>query len=80
MMVADGASIYQIKNYLSRWLYWWLKTATICNYDELARQYIESCWDPRVAQIAVFVFGQNATESNRSSHYGCATARPSAAA
>lgn len=29
MMVADGASLYQIRNYLSRWLYWWLKTATI---------------------------------------------------
>ena len=73
MMVADGASLYQIKNYLSRWLYWWLKTAMIWNDDELASQYIKSCRDPRAANIAAFVFQLNTIESRNGIHHECAT-------
>jgi len=58
-MVADGASLCQIKNYLSRWGYWWVKTAGIWNYDELARQYINSCWDARAANLGAFAFQRN---------------------
>ncbi|PIZ05218.1 MAG: hypothetical protein COY58_00245 [Gammaproteobacteria bacterium CG_4_10_14_0_8_um_filter_38_16] len=60
-MVADGASLYQIKNYLSRWLFWWLKTARIWNYDELANRYIDSCWDPIAQNMAMGFFQQEAT-------------------
>ena len=56
LMVADGASLCQIKNYLSRWGYWWVKTAGIWNYDELASQYISSCWDIRAANLCAFAF------------------------
>ena len=37
----------------------WVKTAGIWNYDELARQYINSCWDARAANLGAFAFQQN---------------------
>ena len=72
MMVVDGVSLWQIKNYLSRWGYWWVKTAVIWNYDDIACQYIESCWDAYAAKIGAFAFQQNIIESHSVAHHGTA--------
>lgn len=79
MMVVDGASLCQIKNYLSRWSYWWVKTAVIWNYDELACQYIESCWDANAAKIGAFAFQQNIIESHSAAHCETGIELPTAA-
>src|SRR3989338_1869780 len=60
-MVADGVSRPKIKNYLVRWLLWWLRTSSIWNYQELVDRYIASCWDPAAANMAAGFFQQEAT-------------------
>lgn len=69
MMVIDGVSLCQIKKYLSRWVYWWVKTAVIWNYDELARRYIESCWNTAAAHIGAAAFQKNNLTSSRNDVY-----------
>lgn len=69
MMVVDDVSLPEIKNYLSRWGYWWMKTAVIWNYDELAQRYIQSCWNTAAANIGVSVFQQNNFTSSRNDVY-----------
>ncbi len=61
MMVVDGASLCQIKNYLSRWVYWWVKTSSCWNYNELVNRYIDSCWDPIAQNMAMEFFQQETT-------------------
>ena len=45
IMVFNGFSIRRIRNYLHRWLVWWLRTAVIWKYDELLNWLIHSCWE-----------------------------------
>ena len=59
MMVVDGVSLCQIKKYLSRWLFWWIKTAGIWNYHDIANRYMNYCWDPNAAEIAALAFQRN---------------------
>lgn len=51
-MVADGASRKKIRNYLSRWLYWWVRTSN-WKYEELLNQFIDACWDKSLVVIAI---------------------------
>ena len=51
-MVADGVSRPKIKNYLVRWLCWWVRTSGTWKHKELSNQYIESCWNPAAAENA----------------------------
>lgn len=59
VMVADDASLPQIKAYLNQWLRWWQNTSSTWNYEELSLAYIQSCWDPAAAKIAAAAFQQN---------------------
>lgn len=45
IMVLDGLSANRIKNYLHRWVLWWLHTTGIWNFDELLNWFIRYCWD-----------------------------------
>jgi hypothetical protein len=56
VMVADDASLPQIKAYLNQWSRWWQRTSSTWNYNEIANRYINSCWDPNAAKIAAFAF------------------------
>lgn len=49
-------------------------STVVWNYDELASQYIESCWDGNAAKIGAFVFAfqHNTIESHSASHRGTA--------
>ncbi len=60
-MVVDGVSLCQIKNYLSRWVYWWVRTSSFWNYNELVNRYIESYWDPAAQNMAMGFFQHNVT-------------------
>lgn len=65
MMVNDDVSLPKIKNYLSRWVYWWVKTSSFWNYNELVNRHIDSCWDPIAQNIAMgFFLTEDITLSN----------------
>ena len=51
-MVADGVSRPKIRNYLVRWLCWWVNSSGIWEHAELKAQYIRSCRDPSAADFA----------------------------
>jgi hypothetical protein len=51
IMVFDGFSDQRIKNYLHRWVLWWLRTTTIWKYDELLQWFIQSCWQNNPATV-----------------------------
>jgi len=50
-MVADCVSRKKIRNYLAQWSRWWAKTAN-WKYDALLNQFIDTCWDQTIADIA----------------------------
>lgn len=56
MMVADDVSLPKIKKYLSRWVYWWVRTSSCWNYCELVNRYIHSCWNPTAKNMAIGFF------------------------
>ena len=56
MMVVDDVSLPKIKNYLSRWIYWWMKTSSCWNYNELVNRYIHSCWNPAAKNRVIGFF------------------------
>lgn len=51
-MVLDGASLQQIRNYLNRWVTWWVNTSETWQYSELLEQFISLCWDASLAAHA----------------------------
>ena len=51
-MVADGVSRQRIKNYLSSWVNWWVRTSETWSYLELLNWYREACHDERGSSLA----------------------------
>jgi len=51
-MVLDGASPLQIRNYLNRWVSWWVNASETWQYDELLTWFIHLCWDATAAACA----------------------------
>ena len=51
-MVIDGASPRQIRNYLHRWVTWWVNASETWQYSELINGFIALCWDASVAVYA----------------------------
>src|SRR3990167_11165394 len=78
MMVADDVSLPKIKNYLSRWVYWWMKTSSCWNYNELVNRYIHSCWNPTAKNRAMgfFQIDEITSSCNDVQACGCKHARP----
>lgn len=52
-MVLDGASPLQIRNYLNRWVMWWVNTSETWQYHELLTWFIHLCRNAKIAACAV---------------------------
>ena len=51
-MVADGVSLQRIKNYLSNWVTWWVRTSEKWHYFELLKWYLAVCRDEMCSVLA----------------------------
>lgn len=50
-MVIDGLSARRIRNYLHRWVTWWVRT-TGWQYPDLLEWFLQVCWDFNPAAYA----------------------------
>ena len=55
-MVASRVSLSQTRNYLHRFVLWWVKTVDGWTYEELLELFIRSCWELSLAAIAEGLF------------------------
>ena len=53
LMVEDGGSPRKIKDYLHRWVMWWVRTTDNWHYHELLEWYLNGCWDFELAAYAL---------------------------
>ncbi|KTD60314.1 hypothetical protein Lsan_2092 [Legionella santicrucis] len=53
LMVIDGFSVPRIRRYLNAWLTWWVKTSQSWRYQTVLSQFIHTCKDSRIAEIAM---------------------------
>ena len=54
LMVIDGFSTPQIRRYLNAWLSWWVRTTSQSwNYQTVLSQFIQTCRDGRITEIAM---------------------------
>lgn len=51
-MVIDEVSPRRIRNYLHRWVCWWVNATNTWKYQELLQCFLEVCWHESVAAIA----------------------------
>lgn len=51
-MVADGVSLQRIRNYLSNWVTWWVRTSEKWDYLELLKWYLAVCRDEMCSVLA----------------------------
>jgi hypothetical protein len=55
-MVIDEVSPRKIRNYLHRWVTWWVSASEIWQYNELLQQFLDHCWDEKIAAYAAILF------------------------
>ena len=67
-MVDTGFSIRQIRNYLHRFVLWWVRTSDTWQYHELINWLIESCWEIKPAAIAAGLLQHRLNKSHTGSH------------
>jgi hypothetical protein len=51
-MVIDGTSSRRIRNYLHRWVAWWVNASDTWQYQELLQWFMDVCWQARVTDYA----------------------------
>jgi hypothetical protein len=51
-MVIDGTSARRTRNYLHRWIAWWVGTSKTWCYQELLQWFIDVCWHKQTADYA----------------------------
>jgi len=51
-MVDDGLSTRQIRNYLHRFVMWWVNASDTWTAPELLKWFLECCWDMKLAAMA----------------------------
>jgi hypothetical protein len=51
-MVIDEVSPRRIRNYLHRWITWWVTTSETWQYQELLQWFMDVCWQKRVTPYA----------------------------
>lgn len=51
-MVNDGFSTQKIRQYLHRFVLWWVNTSESWTPLNLLTHFLEACWDQQLAQIA----------------------------
>ena len=63
-MVNDGLSTREIKDYLRRFVMWWVNTSDTWTAPELLTWFIEYCWDSKLAAIAASLRHHYTTKLN----------------
>lgn len=51
-MVIDEVSPRKIRNYLHRWVTWWVNASETWQYNELLQRFLDQCWDEKIAAYA----------------------------
>jgi hypothetical protein len=51
-MVIDEVSPRRIRNYLQRWVAWWVNASNTWEYQELLQWFLDVCWQKSVAAYA----------------------------
>ena len=51
-IVKDGVSLRRTRNYLRRFVFWWVRTSEVWQYEELLEWFVSTCWDLPPAAIA----------------------------
>ena len=69
LMVTDGFSARQIRNYLHRFVLWWTKTIKIWNYAELLMQFCSACYDIQPIAIAMQLVTKHLNKSHTRADY-----------
>jgi hypothetical protein len=62
-MVFDGMSAQRIKNYLDRWVLWWVNASEIWTYEEIIKWFLAVCWDATTAAYAAALSVHHVTRS-----------------
>lgn len=65
-MVIDGTSTRRIRNYLDRFVVWWVHTSGTWTYQELLEWFLDVCWQQ---EIAAYAAGLSQLHLNKSSFY-----------
>jgi hypothetical protein len=52
LMVFDGMSTQRIRNYLNRWVLWWVNASEIGTYEERIQWFLAVCWDEIISAYA----------------------------
>jgi len=55
-MVIDGLSARRTRNYLHRWIAWWVGTSKTWVYQELLQCFMDVCWHKQTADYAVGLY------------------------
>lgn len=58
-MVIDGVSLRRIRNYLHRWITWWVRTVESWQYRELLQWFADVCREAMVVPIATALLHQH---------------------
>lgn len=70
IMVADGNSTQQIRNYLHLWVMWWVKTSELWDYHILLQWFIKACFENNPAKnYAVGLLKLSLNEKERKSKH-----------
>ncbi len=51
----DEVSPRKIRNYLHRWVTWWVNASEVWNYHELLQRFLDQCWSAEVAEMAAIL-------------------------
>jgi hypothetical protein len=69
-MVIDGTSSRRIRNYLHRWITWWVNATRIGNYNELIQWFCKACFDINPAAYAAGLLLRDIRKSHNAVVYG----------
>ena len=70
LMVHTGFSTRRIRNYLHRFLLWWVTTTNTWHYEELIKWFCEACFDKSPRDYGTGLLCQYVTKSHNLSAYG----------
>ena len=64
-MVIDGTSILRIRNYLNRWVMWWVNTSEAWLYHEILQWFVDACWDVNPATVVAGLLVHHFSNTHR---------------
>lgn len=69
-MVIDEVSPRRIRNYLHRWVTWWVNATRTWNYNELIQWFCTACFDITPATYAAGLILRDLRKSHNANVYG----------